>query len=140
MFINLAEVVPGVADGIATVTRVFILILSLGVLNKTSSHICGRCHLPIFLLRDRLLTLMYIDSFMVMVVTRMIKELIYIRVNNPSLNNSIGKYREICQIFTFRNLSIGIILVSVKLKSIIKNARSHTIIRMAERWIRWIRI
>ena len=29
------------------------------VLNRTSCHMCGRWHLPMFLLRDGLLTLMY---------------------------------------------------------------------------------
>ena len=33
--------------------------LSSGMLNRTSSHICGRWYLPTFLLRDGLLTLMY---------------------------------------------------------------------------------
>ena len=33
------------------------------MLNRTSSHIWGRWYLPMFLLRDRLFTLMYIASF-----------------------------------------------------------------------------
>ena len=37
--------------------------LSSGMLNRTSSHICGRWYLPTFLLRDGLLTLMYRASF-----------------------------------------------------------------------------
>ena len=48
-----------VADGIATVLCYF----SSGVLNRTSSHICGRWYLPTFLLRDGSLALMYIASF-----------------------------------------------------------------------------
>ena len=36
--------------------------LSSEVLNRTSSHMCGRWNLPIFLLRDGLLTLMYSAS------------------------------------------------------------------------------
>ena len=34
-----------------------------GMFNRTSSHICGRWYLPIFLFRDGLLTLMYRASF-----------------------------------------------------------------------------
>ena len=37
--------------------------LSSEVLNRTSSHMCGRWNLPIFLLRDGLLTLIYSASF-----------------------------------------------------------------------------
>ena len=61
-----------VADGIATckVTyqcgRCYCLgsyfNLSSEVLNRTSSHMCGRWNLPMFLLRDGLLTLMYSAS------------------------------------------------------------------------------
>ena len=36
------------------------------MLSRTSSHICGRWYLPMFLFRDGLLTLMYRDSFMVL--------------------------------------------------------------------------
>ena len=36
------------------------------VLSGTSSHICGRWYLPIFLFRDGLFTLMYRASFMVL--------------------------------------------------------------------------
>ena len=52
----LVGVITNVADGIAT--RVC-FILSSEVLNRTSSHMCGRWYLPMFLLRDGLLTLMY---------------------------------------------------------------------------------
>ena len=54
-----------------------------------------------FLFRDGLLTLMYIDSFINLErlllreehnLSRLIKESMYIRVNNPSLNKNIGKY------------------------------------------------
>ena len=41
--------------------------LSSRVLNRTSSHTCGRWYLPMFLLRDGLLTLIYFDGFMVLV-------------------------------------------------------------------------
>ena len=41
-------------------------ILSSEVLNRTSSHMCGRCYLPMFLFRDGLLTLMYNASFIVL--------------------------------------------------------------------------
>ena len=37
--------------------------LSSGVLSRTSSHMCGRWYLTVFLLRDGLLTLMYNASF-----------------------------------------------------------------------------
>ena len=37
--------------------------LSSGVLSRTSSHMCGRGYLPIFLIRDGLLTLMNNASF-----------------------------------------------------------------------------
>ena len=36
------------------------------VLNRTSSHMCGRWYLPMFLLRDGLLTLMYKASLIVL--------------------------------------------------------------------------
>ena len=39
-------------------------ILSFEVLNRTSSQICGRRYLPMFLFRDGLLTLIYRTSFM----------------------------------------------------------------------------
>ena len=39
------------------------IILSPQVLNRTSSHMWGRWHMPLFLFRDRLLTLVYIASF-----------------------------------------------------------------------------
>ena len=74
----------GVADGIATAgwvclwqmlmpvvdgktTRVNYFNLSCGVLNRTSSHTCGRWYLPIFLLRDGSLTLMYRASLIVLI-------------------------------------------------------------------------
>ena len=37
--------------------------LSSEVISRTSSHMCGRWYLPMFLLRDGLLTLMYYASF-----------------------------------------------------------------------------
>ena len=55
-----------VADGIATGSTVFCCYyfnLNSVMLNKTSSHMWGRWYLPMFLFRDGLLTLMYIDSF-----------------------------------------------------------------------------
>ena len=51
-----------VADGIATGSVHFNL--SSEVLNRTSSHMWGRWHLPMFLFRDELLTLMYKASLM----------------------------------------------------------------------------
>ena len=51
----LADVVPRVANGMATVIQVFIL--SSGVLNITLSHTCDRWYLPIYLLRDGFLPL-----------------------------------------------------------------------------------
>ena len=46
------------------------------VLSNTLSHIWDRLNLPMLLFKD----------------ARNIKESIYIRVNNPSLNNNIGKF------------------------------------------------
>ena len=40
--------------------------LSSGMLNRTSCHMCDRWYLPIFLLRDGLLTLIYKASLMVL--------------------------------------------------------------------------
>ena len=42
----------------------FILVLSSEMLNRTSSQICGRLYLPIFLFRDGLLTFMYKASLL----------------------------------------------------------------------------
>ena len=39
-------------------------IFSSEMLNRTSSHMCGRWYLPMFLFRDGFLTPMYIASFM----------------------------------------------------------------------------
>ena len=50
-----------VADGIATGSDYSNL--SSGLLSRTSSHMCGRWYLPIFLFRDGLLTLMNNASF-----------------------------------------------------------------------------
>ena len=80
-----------VADGIATGWTILFLVgrcyshvadvittgwiyfnFSSELFNRTSSHIWGRWYLPIFFL--------------------IFKEVIYIRVNNPSLNRKIGKY------------------------------------------------
>ena len=52
------------ADGIALVNY---FILSLEVLIRTSSQMCGRWYLPIFLFRDGLLTLIYRASLMVLI-------------------------------------------------------------------------
>ena len=41
--------------------------LSSGMLNRTSSYACDRWYFPVFLLRDGLLILMYIDPFMKLV-------------------------------------------------------------------------
>ena len=42
-------------------------ILSSEPLNRASSHMWGRWYLPIFLFRDGILTLMYIDSFIIII-------------------------------------------------------------------------
>ena len=42
----------------------YYVIFSSGMLNRTSSNICGRWYLRTFLLRDGSLALMYIASFM----------------------------------------------------------------------------
>ena len=42
----------------------FYVMFSSGMLNRTSSHICGRWYLPTFLLRDGSLALIYMASFM----------------------------------------------------------------------------
>ena len=52
-----------VADGIATKGQ-FYFKLSSEVINRSSSHMCGRLYLPMFLLRDGSLTLMYNASLM----------------------------------------------------------------------------
>ena len=52
------------ADGIALVNY---FILSSEMLNSTSSQICGRWYLPIFLFGDGLLTLIYRVSLMVLI-------------------------------------------------------------------------
>ena len=72
------------------------------MLNRTSFCILGRWYLPVFLFRDGLLTLMYMASFislmrlwfslLILNLMRLMKEAIYIRVNNPSLNRNMGKY------------------------------------------------
>ena len=52
------------ADGIATGFINFIL--SSEVFNRTSSQMCGRWYLPMFLFRDGLLTFIYRVSLMVL--------------------------------------------------------------------------
>ena len=53
------DIITRLADGI-TMGQLFYFILSSEVLNRTSSQMCGRCHLPMFLSRDGLLlTLIY---------------------------------------------------------------------------------
>ena len=49
------------------------------LLSSTLSHMWDRLNLPMLLFKEGLLA-------------RNIKESIYIRVNNPSLNNNIGKF------------------------------------------------
>ena len=56
------------------------------VLSNTLSHMWDRLNLPMLLFKEGLLTLMGHN------LARNIKESIYIRVNNPSLNNNIGKF------------------------------------------------
>ena len=53
------------------------------VLSNTLSHIWDRLNLPMLLFKEGLLTRN---------LARNIKDSIYIRVNNPSLNNNIGKF------------------------------------------------
>ena len=60
------------------------LSVKLLVLSSTLSHIWDRLNLPMLLFKEGLLTINYL--------ARNIKESIYIRVNNPSLNNNIGKF------------------------------------------------
>ena len=91
-----ADVIAFVVDGITTGSY---LSLSSMLFIRTSSHTCGRWYLPMFLFRDGLLTLMNIDSFirffyknLIPYMWQMVKESMYIRVNNPSLNKNIGKY------------------------------------------------
>ena len=61
----MANIIAKVADGIAT-KGLFYFNLSSEVLNRTLSHMCGRWYLPMFLLRDWLLTLMYNAPLMVL--------------------------------------------------------------------------
>ena len=60
-YYNIVRCYCQVADGIATGSDYFNY--SSGVLSRTSSHMCGRWYLPMFLLRGGLLTLMNNDSF-----------------------------------------------------------------------------
>ena len=62
---QLADVTAMVAYGIDTKGQ-FYFNLSSEVLNRTWSHMCARWYLPMFLLRDGLLTLMYNVSLMVL--------------------------------------------------------------------------
>ena len=55
-----------VADGIATLGWIYFSISS-EMLNRTSSHMWGRWYLPMFLLRDGLLTLIYFASLIVLI-------------------------------------------------------------------------
>ena len=50
------------------VLRYFYLAFSSEIENRTSSQMCGRLYLPMFLLRVGLLTLMYIASFMALAI------------------------------------------------------------------------
>ena len=64
-----------------------------GVLSKTLSHICGKLNLHMFLFNVGLLTLIDIDSLIFLDISclaRNIKESIFIRVNNLTLNRNIG--------------------------------------------------
>ena len=63
----LTDVMLRVADGIANGIRMVYVNLSSGVLIRTSFYMHGRWYLPMFLLRDGLLTLLYNDSFIVLV-------------------------------------------------------------------------
>ena len=47
---------------------VFYFVFSSEMENRTLSQMCGRLYLPIFLLRVRLSTLMYIASFMALAI------------------------------------------------------------------------
>ena len=79
-----ADVIAYVADGIATTGWVYLwqMLMPCGrwnghrsvyfnfsseVLNRTSSHMCCRWYLPMFLLRDGLFTLMYKASLIVVI-------------------------------------------------------------------------
>ena len=57
---------PQLVDGITTGWNLFYFKFSSEMLSRTSSQICGRWYLPIFLFRDGLLTLMYRASLMVL--------------------------------------------------------------------------
>ena len=59
---QLADAMPGVTDGMATVVKVDCFNLSSGMLNRISSHVCANV-----LIEGWILTLMYIDSFIVLV-------------------------------------------------------------------------
>ena len=62
---NMTDVILMVADGIAS-KGLFYFNLSSKMLNRTSSYMCGRRYLSMFLLRDGLLTLKYNASLMVL--------------------------------------------------------------------------
>ena len=55
----MVDAITKVADGIVTRVYLFYFNLSSKVFNRTSSHMCGRWYLPIFMFRDELLTLIY---------------------------------------------------------------------------------
>ena len=55
--------------------------LRTGVLSKTLSHMWGKLNLPMFIFNVGLLNIIL-----------NIKESIFIRVNNPTLNRNIGKF------------------------------------------------
>ena len=71
MPIEPAKMCMGVLDWVdwaCPISCVCLFILSLGVLRSTLFQICCKLNLPIFLLREGLLTLMYIDSLIVLAV------------------------------------------------------------------------
>ena len=80
------ELAVVIASGRWNSHRVFLFYFSLSsdMLTRTSSHTCGRWYLPTFLFRD-----VGREDLNQM---RTIKEAIYIRVNDPSLNRNVGKY------------------------------------------------
>ena len=61
----LVGVITRLADSIA-IGQLFYFILSSAMLNRTSSQMCGRWYLPMFLFRDGLMTLIYRASLIVL--------------------------------------------------------------------------
>ena len=93
-----ADVTAFVADAMATG---YYFSLSSMLLIRTSSHICGRWYLPIFLFRDGLLTLMNIDSF---INLERLPSVNKIKVDLPYVNKKNNKFWQKFKIMKYNTL------------------------------------